>query len=71
MKWANTKLISASIILFSSLIILNCCKDIAFNNPLDPNASKEVLKVIRIIETSLMGRGDISYDGGKLTSMPT
>ena len=65
MKWANTKLISASIILFSSLTILNCCKDIAFNNPLDPNASKEVLKVIRVIETSLMGRGDISYDGEK------
>lgn len=64
-KWAKIKLISVSIILFSSLAILNSCKDIAFNNPLDPNASKEVLKVIRVIDTTLMGKGDLAFDGEK------
>jgi outer membrane protein assembly factor BamB len=42
------------------------CKDIVFNNPLDPNASKDVLKVIRVIDTPLSGAGDLTYDGEKL-----
>ena len=66
MKWAKINLISASIILFGSLTILNSCKDIIFNNPLDPEVSKEVLKVIRVIETTLMGKGDLAFDEEKL-----
>ncbi|MCX6581542.1 MAG: hypothetical protein NT166_15315 [Candidatus Aminicenantes bacterium] len=62
------KSISAFIILFSIIIpaIMTSCKDIAFNNPLDPNASKEVLKIIRVIETPLGGRGDAMFDGEKI-----
>jgi outer membrane protein assembly factor BamB len=47
------------------LVSLSGCKDIVFNNPLDPNGSKDVLNVIRVIETSLGGVGDIAYDGEK------
>lgn len=62
------KSISAFIIIFSiiTLSIFNSCRDIAFNNPLDPNASKEVLKVIRVIDTPFGGRGDATFDGEKL-----
>jgi hypothetical protein len=60
------KLILVSITLFSHLILVNFCKDIAFNNPLDPNASKEAAKIIRIIETILSGDGDICFDGEKI-----
>lgn len=68
MKSAKTVLISVSIIYFS---LFYSCKDIAFNNPLDPNASKEVLKIIRVIETSLAGRGDIDFDGEKFWKTDT
>jgi len=44
----------------------NFCKDIVFNNPLDPDFSKEDLKIIKEIRTSLSGAGDICYDGEKL-----
>lgn len=62
MKWVKTVLILVFIILFS---LLYSCKDIIFNNPLDPNASKDVLTIIRVIETTLGGRGDLSFDGEK------
>jgi hypothetical protein len=48
------------------LILLTGCKDIVFNNPLDPDASKEVVKVIKVIHTPLSGLGDFAYDGEKL-----
>lgn len=65
--WVKMKSISVFIILFSIgiLAVLNSCKDIAFNNPLDPNASKEVLKVIRVMDTPFSGRGDAMFDGEK------
>ena len=66
MKWEKIALISVSIIVFSGLAGLNGCKDIVFNNPLDPNASQDVLTVVRVIETSLGGVGDIEFDGEKL-----
>jgi hypothetical protein len=62
-KWVKTALLSVVIILFNSFY---SCKDIVFNNPLDPNASKDVLTVIRVIETTLAGRGDLSFDGEKI-----
>lgn len=63
MKWVKTVLISVFIIFFN---IFYSCKDIVFNNPLDPNASKDVLTIIRVIETTLAGRGDLSFDGEKI-----
>jgi outer membrane protein assembly factor BamB len=45
---------------------LGACKDIVFNNPLDPNGSKDVVKVIKIIDTPLSGIGDLTFDGEKL-----
>lgn len=41
------------------------CKDIVFNNPLDPNASKENVKVIRVLDSPLSGIGDLTFDGEK------
>lgn len=59
--------------LFAALIILalllvsgSACRDIVFNNPLDPNASRDVLKIVKIFETSLSGAGDMMFDGEKL-----
>lgn len=63
MKWVKTVLISVFIIFFN---FFYSCKDIVFNNPLDPNASKDVLTIIRVIETTLAGRGDLSFDGEKI-----
>ena len=63
MKWVKTVLISVFIILFN---FFYSCKDIIFNNPLDPNASKDVLTILRVIETTLAGRGDLSFDGEKI-----
>lgn len=59
------KSISVSIIVFNLFILLNACKNIAFDNPLDPDASKEVLQIIRVIETPLSGQGDLAFDGEK------
>lgn len=59
------KSISASIIVFSLFLFINSCKDIAFDNPLDPDASKEVLQIIRVMETPLSGKGDLAFDGEK------
>lgn len=61
------KSISAFIILFSIIIpaIFVSCRDITFNNPLDPNASKEALKIIRVIDTPFAGPGDAAFDGEK------
>lgn len=64
MKLAKTASIWVFITLFSLLLSVSC-KDILFNNPLDPNASKEAVKVIRVIETAVGGTGDIAFDGEK------
>jgi outer membrane protein assembly factor BamB len=48
------------------LIGISACKDIIFNNPLDPDASRDVVQVIKVIETQLDGIGDIAYDGEKI-----
>ena len=58
---------SVFIILFNTLafLLLNSCKDIVFNNPLDPDASAEAVQIIKVITTSLSGKGDICFDGEK------
>ncbi len=58
-------------IILSNLTFLQSCKDIAFNNPLDPDASKEVLKIIRVFQTTATGRGDIAFDGEKFWKINT
>jgi len=47
------------------LVIISGCKDIVFNNPLDPDASRDVLQIIRVLDTPLGGKGDIAFDGEK------
>ena len=54
------------LLLLVFIISFNSCKDIIFNNPLDPNASKGVMKTVKIITTPFSGDGDICYDGEKL-----
>lgn len=48
------------------IISFNSCKDVIFDNPFDPNASVEGLKLIKVIPTSLRGKGDICFDGEKI-----
>ncbi len=47
------------------IILSESCKDVLFNNPLDPDASIETLQIVKIVTTSLSGEGDIAYDGEK------
>lgn len=49
------------------LVLLGCstCRDVIFNNRLDPNASKEMVEIIRVIDTGLGGKGDLCFDGEK------
>ena len=55
-----------AVLLLSLLTLFSVsCKDIVFNNPLDPDASKDVVTVVRVVDTSLADRGDIAYDGEK------
>lgn len=53
------------VFLLVSIIVSDCCKDVIFNNPLDPDASIETLKIVKIIPTGLYGEGDLAYDGEK------
>ncbi len=64
MKRERIALTWVYIIVFN-ILFLNGCKDIVFNNPLDPNATKEAVKVIQVLDTSLRGEGDIAFDGEK------
>jgi len=54
------------IYLLAFIISFSSCKDIVFNNPLDPNASKGVMKTVKIITTGYTGEGDICFDGEKI-----
>lgn len=67
MKLPKKALISLSTILFSILAVLSLssCKDVVFNNPLDPDASAEAVQIIKVISTTLSGKGDICFDGEK------
>jgi hypothetical protein len=53
------------VLVLGFVILSESCKDIIFNNPLDPDASLETPQIVKIIPTSLSGAGDIAYDGEK------
>jgi len=58
---------TVSILIFTILFSLcYSCKNVVFDNPLDPNASKAVVDIIKVMETVLVGRGDLAFDGEKL-----
>lgn len=65
MKLKTTVFVLAFIFLFNS------CQDVIFNNPLDPDASRELLKIIKTLSTNLSGEGDITNDGEKLWKINT
>jgi len=46
--------------------IFNGCRDVVFNNPLDPDASRTNLTIQRVFSTFLSGPGDICFDGEKI-----
>ena len=60
MKSVRMAFLLAFIILFSS------CKDIIFNNPLDPEASKGEVIVLKVLNTNFPGEGELAFDGEKL-----
>lgn len=59
------------LLLWVFIIFFESCKDIIFNNPLDPDASLDTLRVVKIIPTSLVGEGDLAYDGEKFWKIST
>ncbi len=59
------RLVSTILFNFTALLFWASCKDIIFNNPLDPDASVEAVKIIKTMSTSLGGKGDICFDGEK------
>ncbi len=54
------------ILLWACIILFNNCKDVVFNNPLDPDASTDSLRVLKVIGTNITGSGDLTFDGEKL-----
>jgi hypothetical protein len=57
--------------ILACIFLFNSCRDVIFNNPLDPDASRELLKIIKSISTNLSGEGDITNDGEKLWKINT
>ena len=54
------------VLLLACIILFNNCKDVLFNNPLDPDASRDALRVLKVVDTTIAGAGDLAYDGEKL-----
>lgn len=55
----------AAVLASGWLLLFSGCRDVLFNNPLDPNASTEVLQIEKIMTTTLANDGDITFDGEK------
>ena len=55
-----------AIFLLVLIIVFDSCRDVIFDNPFDPNASKIEVKILKIIDTTLSGNGDMCFDGEKL-----
>jgi outer membrane protein assembly factor BamB len=53
-------------LLSACIILFNSCKDVVFNNPLDPDASRAALRVLKVMDTTIAGAGDLAFDGEKL-----
>ncbi len=51
---------------FLFLILFSSCRDIVFDNPFDPNLSKLQVKILKVVDTTLKGNGDLCWDGEKL-----
>ncbi len=51
--------------LFVCLLTFSC-RDVIFNNPLDPNASRPEVFVIKTMEVEVKGEGGLAFDGEKL-----
>jgi len=47
-------------------LVFSGCRDIIFDNPFDPEASKIEVKILKIMDTRLSGNGDLCFDGEKL-----
>jgi hypothetical protein len=47
-------------------LLFNACRDITFNNPLDPDASRANLTIQNVFSTQVSGPGDICFDGEKI-----
>ena len=48
------------------VFICSGCRDVVFNNPLDPDAARADLKIVKTFVTALSGEGDIAHDGEKI-----
>lgn len=72
MQWKKILSILAYIILFNILAGITAgCRDIAFNNPLDPDASAEAVTIIKVMNTGLSGKGDLCFDEEKFWKINT
>jgi len=55
-----------TVLLLACIILFDGCKDIVFDNPLDPDASQAALRVLKVVTTDVTGSGDLAFDGEKL-----
>lgn len=51
---------------FLLAVLFSGCGDVVFDNPLDPNASRDELRLLRSVGTPAVGEGDIDHDGEKI-----
>ncbi len=60
-NWAKAFVALALIIIFNQ-----ACRNVIFDNPLDPNASRPELLVVKVVDTQIRGKGGMCWDGEKL-----
>jgi hypothetical protein len=47
-------------------VLFNACGDVVYNNPLDPDASRDELRLLRSVPAPVGGGGDMAHDGEKI-----
>ncbi len=55
-----------AVLIFVLILAFSGCRDVIFDNPLDPNVSRLEVKIMKIMDTKLSGNGDLCFDGEKL-----
>lgn len=55
-----------AIFILAFALAFSGCRDVIFDNPFDPNASRIEVKILKIMDTRLSGNGDLCFDGEKL-----
>ncbi len=60
-SWVKVFIVLGLVTVFSQ-----ACRNVIFDNPLDPNASRPELLVVKVVDTEIRGKGGMCWDGEKL-----